>query len=75
MQEVAEEEEARPGLWRSVLAAAAGNVLEWYDFTVYADMAPYIAEKICPQDDPRTGLLGCSPLSAWDLSFGHWAGS
>lgn len=57
MQEVAEEEEARPGLWRSVLAAAAGNVLEWYDFTVYAYMAPYIAEKFFPQDDPLTGLL------------------
>jgi len=45
------------GLWRSILAAAAGNVLEWYDFTVYAYMAPYIAEKFFPQDDPLTGLL------------------
>jgi MHS family proline/betaine transporter-like MFS transporter len=50
-------EQARPGLWRSILAAAAGNVLEWYDFTVYAYMAPYIAEKFFPQDDPLTGLL------------------
>ena len=57
MQGTEREEQARPGLWRSVLAAAAGNVLEWYDFTVYAYMAPYIAEKFFPQDDPLTGLL------------------
>ena len=50
-------ERAAAGLWRSILAAAAGNVLEWYDFTVYAYMAPYIAAKFFPQDDPLTGLL------------------
>ena len=50
-------EEAAPRLWRSILAAAAGNVLEWYDFTVYAYMAPFIALKFFPGDDPMTGLL------------------
>jgi len=50
-------ERAAAGLWRSILAAAAGNVLEWYDFTVYAYMAPYIAAKFFPEDDPLTGLL------------------
>ena len=50
-------EQAAPGLWRSILAAAAGNVLEWYDFTVYAYMAPYIAAKFFPGDDPVAGLL------------------
>ena len=50
-------EEAAPRLWRSILAAAAGNVLEWYDFTVYAYMAPFIAAKFFPGDDPVTGLL------------------
>ena len=44
-------------LWRSIIAAAAGNVLEWYDFTVYAYMAPYIAAKFFPADDPLSGLL------------------
>ena len=46
-----------PRLWRSILAAATGNVLEWYDFTVYAYMAPFIAAKFFPGDDPVAGLL------------------
>ena len=50
-------EVAAPRLWRSILAAAAGNVLEWYDFTVYAYMAPFIAAKFFPGDDPVAGLL------------------
>jgi MHS family proline/betaine transporter-like MFS transporter len=50
-------ERAAEGLWRSILAAAAGNVLEWYDFAVYAYMAPYIAAKFFPGDDPMAGLL------------------
>ena len=50
-------EDAAPRLWRSILAAAAGNVLEWYDFTVYAYMAPFIAAKFFPGDDPVAGLL------------------
>ncbi|HWF64414.1 MAG TPA: MFS transporter [Rhizomicrobium sp.] len=44
-------------LWRSILAAAAGNLLEWYDFVIYAFMAPYIAEKFFPSSDPLAGLL------------------
>ena len=46
-----------PHLWRSILAAAAGNLLEWYDFVIYAFMAPYIAEKFFPSNDPLAGLL------------------
>ena len=48
---------AAPSLWRPILAAAAGNVLEWYDFTVYAYMAPFIGEKFFPAQDPLTELL------------------
>jgi MFS family permease len=48
---------AAPSLWRPILAAAAGNVLEWYDFTVYAYMAPFIGEKFFPAHDPLTELL------------------
>src|SRR5215472_87065 len=46
-----------PHLWRPILAAAAGNLLEWYDFVIYAFMAPYIAEKFFPSGDPLAGLL------------------
>jgi MHS family proline/betaine transporter-like MFS transporter len=44
-------------LWRSILAAAAGNLLEWYDFVIYAYMAPLIALKFFPSSDPLAGLL------------------
>lgn len=46
-----------PHLWRSILAAAAGNLLEWYDFVIYAFMAPFIAAKFFPASDPLAGLL------------------
>ncbi len=40
------------GTARAVLAASIGNMLEWYDFTVYALFAPYIAHNFFPSDDP-----------------------
>lgn len=46
-----------PQLWRSILPAAAGNLLEWYDFVIFAYMAPYIADNFFPSNDPYFGLL------------------
>ncbi len=60
-------EQAVPDLWRSILAASAGNVLEWYDFSVYAYMAPFIAEKFFPGGDPLAGLL--SVFATFGLGF------
>jgi len=51
------EEAGAPRLWRSILAAATGNLLEWYDFVIYAYMAPLIALKFFPSSDPLAGLL------------------
>ena len=42
---------------RAVSAAVIGNVLEWYDFAVYAYVAVYIAKNFFPQGDPTTALL------------------
>lgn len=42
---------------RSVLAAAAGNLLEWYDFTVYALFAIYIAQNFFASGDSTSDLL------------------
>jgi MFS transporter, MHS family, proline/betaine transporter len=42
---------------RAVVATSIGNMLEWYDFTVYALFAGYIAVNFFPSDDPNTGLL------------------
>src|ERR1043166_5975651 len=42
---------------KAVSAAVIGNVLEWYDFAVYAYVAAYIAKNFFPQGDPVTALL------------------
>src|SRR5580693_6760487 len=46
-----------PGQTRAVVATSIGNMLEWYDFTVYALFAGYIAGNFFPSHDPNTRLL------------------
>jgi MHS family proline/betaine transporter-like MFS transporter len=52
---------------RAVSAAVIGNVLEWYDFSVYAFVAVIIARKFFPQGDEATALL--STFLAYGLGF------
>src|ERR1700677_1331731 len=42
---------------RAILAASLGNLLEWYDFAVYALFAIYIGANFFPQQDPGAGLV------------------
>ena len=43
---------------RAIVATSIGNMLEWYDFTVYALFAGYLAGNFFPaSDDPTTKLL------------------
>ncbi|MBN3851437.1 MFS transporter [Paraburkholderia sp. Ac-20342] len=42
----------------AVGAAAIGNVLEWYDFSVYAFVAPILARQYFPKVDELSALLG-----------------
>jgi len=42
---------------RAVIAATFGNVLEWYDFSVYAFFAATIGRLFFPSDDPTASLL------------------
>ncbi len=42
---------------RAVVAISIGNMLEWYDFTVYALFAGYIAGNFFPGDNPGTRLV------------------
>jgi MHS family proline/betaine transporter-like MFS transporter len=44
-------------LTRTVLATSIGNLLEWYDFTVYAFFARYIAHSFFAARDPTVQLL------------------
>jgi MHS family proline/betaine transporter-like MFS transporter len=46
-----------PNKTRAIVATSIGNMLEWYDFTVYALFAGYIAGNFFPSDDKNTRLL------------------
>lgn len=51
-------QEGKPvGTARAVVAASIGNMLEWYDFTVYAFFAVYIAQCFFPGNAPGVDLL------------------
>jgi MFS transporter, MHS family, proline/betaine transporter len=52
---------------KAVTAAVIGNVLEWYDFGVYAYVAGIIARKFFPTQDEVTALL--STFLAFGLGF------
>jgi MFS transporter, MHS family, proline/betaine transporter len=52
---------------RAVTAAVIGNVLEWYDFAVYAFVASYLARKFFPTGDEVTALL--QTFLAYGLGF------
>jgi MHS family proline/betaine transporter-like MFS transporter len=45
------------GSTRAILAASLGNLLEWYDFAVYALFAVYIGANFFPHENPGAGLL------------------
>jgi len=52
---------------RAITAAVIGNVLEWYDFAVYAYVAAIIARKFFPTQDEVTALL--STFLTFGLGF------
>ena len=49
---------------RAVLAATSGNVLEWYDFTVYGFLAPTLGRIFFPSDDHVASLLAAFAVLA-----------
>lgn len=44
-------------LRRSMVASAAGTMIEWFDFMLYAYLAPIMAPLFFPQSDPRAALF------------------
>ena len=52
---------------KAILAASAGNALEWYDFTVYALFAVYIGQNFFKNDDPTVQLM--ASFLAFGLGF------
>src|SRR4051794_20009599 len=42
---------------RALIAGSLGNLVEWYEFAIYAYMAPIIAPLFFPSEEPVTGIL------------------
>jgi len=70
---------AKPQSIRSVVAAASGNALEWFDFTVYGFLAPQIGKLFFPEGDTVTATLsafavlavGYAARPVGSVIFGH----
>ncbi|MCJ2182742.1 MFS transporter [Novosphingobium sp. 1949] len=66
---------------RAILAGSAGNLIEWYDFYIYAFTALYFSPAFFPKSDPLVQLMATSaifavgfllrPIGGW--FFGRWA--
>lgn len=52
---------------KAIYAASVGNLLEWYDFGVYAYLATMIAAKFFPGTDPTASLLAA--FAAYGVGF------
>ena len=52
---------------KAIWAAGIGNLLEWYDFGVYAYLAGLIATKFFPNTDPTASLL--ASFAAFGVGF------
>jgi MHS family alpha-ketoglutarate permease-like MFS transporter len=48
----------------SIMAASSGNLVEWFDFYVYAFSALYFASAFFPQSDPTVQLLNTAGVFA-----------
>lgn len=48
----------------SIMAASSGNLVEWFDFYVYAFSALYFASSFFPQSDPTAQLLNTAGVFA-----------
>ncbi|SUD65928.1 alpha-ketoglutarate permease [Pseudomonas putida] len=64
---------------RAILGACSGNLVEWYDFFIYAYTSIYFAALFFPQGDQTTQLLATAgifavgffmrPLGGWIFGY------
>jgi MHS family proline/betaine transporter-like MFS transporter len=54
----------RPAPWRALVAACAGNLVEWYEFAIYGAVATIIAATFFPGAGDGAGLLPTFALFA-----------
>ena len=48
----------------SIVGGSVGNLIEWYDFYVYAAFAPYFASAFFPDEDALVGQLSTAGIFA-----------
>jgi MFS family permease len=51
------ESRQRANLWFVIGASAAGTLIEWYDFYLYAVLTPFLAPLFFPSSNPATSLI------------------
>lgn len=64
---------------KSIIGSSIGNILEWYDFGLFAIYSPLLASQFFPTHDPKVAIISvlsvfaigfvCRPLGA--LLFGY----
>jgi metabolite-proton symporter len=52
------------GRLRAIIAGSAGNLIEWYDFYVYAFTALYFSSEFFPKSDPVAQIMATSGIFA-----------
>lgn len=60
---------------RAIVAGSAGNLIEWYDFYVYAFTALYFSSAFFPKSDPLVQIMATSGIFAVGFlmrPFGGW---
>ncbi|WP_245681784.1 MFS transporter [Actinomadura kijaniata] len=50
--------------WRAILGGSVGNMVEWYDWFVYASFATYFAASFFPKGNPTAQLLNTAGIFA-----------
>lgn len=63
---------------RSIASGSVGNLIEWYDFYVYAAFSSYFASSFFPDRDPVATQLGAAGVFALGFLMrplgGYWMG-
>src|SRR5687768_3970111 len=44
-------------VWKVIAAAAAGTMIEWYDFYIFGSLAVIMSGQFFPKDNPTAGFL------------------
>jgi len=75
---VSDTQQTAAGRVRSIVGGSIGNLIEWYDFYVYAAFSPYFASSFSDEDDPVAAQLGAAGVFALGFLIrpvgGWWMG-